>query len=100
MFDGLQTEESQAMDGPMFQELGMIEAMQKPGAVTAAINWYRYAGQHLTAVQTPGSGFVSAFLINTGRMRAGKAAALCIRQVVSANHVQDQGLHCTCTAYL
>ncbi|KAL3155242.1 hypothetical protein ABBQ32_013176 [Trebouxia sp. C0010 RCD-2024] len=41
MFDGLQSEEAQAMDGPMFQELGMIEAMQKPGAVTAAINWYR-----------------------------------------------------------
>ena len=64
MFDGLQTEEAQAMDGPMFQELGMIEAMQTPGAVTAAINWYRYAQPPTTpaVLNVPESGFVSAFV--------------------------------------
>lgn len=42
MFDGIATKEAQAVEQPMFQELGMMEAMKKPGAITAAINWYRY----------------------------------------------------------
>ena len=42
MFDGIATKEAQAVEQPMFEELGMMEAMQKPGAITAAINWYRY----------------------------------------------------------
>lgn len=44
MFDGIATKEAQAVEQPMFEELGMMEAMQKPGAVTAAINWYRANG--------------------------------------------------------
>lgn len=48
MFDGIQTEEAKKVEEPMFGELGMAQSMQKPGAVTAAVNWYRYAPhQHM-----------------------------------------------------
>lgn len=43
MFDGLQTKEAAEVEQPMFEQLGMLEAMKKPGAVTAAVNWYRWA---------------------------------------------------------
>ena len=43
MFDGIQTKEAAEVEGPMFEQLGMQEAMKKPGAMTAAINWYRWA---------------------------------------------------------
>ena len=48
MFDGLQTKEAAEVEGPMFQQLGMLEAMQNPKAVTAAVNWYRCAYIHHT----------------------------------------------------
>lgn len=61
LFDGLQSEEALALDGPMFQELGMIEAMQKPGAVTAAINWYRCAPSTYTlGLEVPEGGYIPA----------------------------------------
>ena len=41
MTQGLLSDEAMAVEGPMVQELGLIEALQKPGAATAALNWYR-----------------------------------------------------------
>lgn len=41
MFDGIQTKEALEVEGPMFEQLGIMDAMQKPGAATAAISWYR-----------------------------------------------------------
>ena len=54
MFDGIQTEEAKAVEEPMFKELGMMESMQKPEGVTAAVNWYRYclSGAHATCSTT------------------------------------------------
>lgn len=43
--DGIQTEEAKKVEDPMFEELGLFQSLQKPGALTAAINWYRYAPQ-------------------------------------------------------
>lgn len=42
MFDGIATKEASEVEEPMFHKLGVMEAMKKPGAATAAINWYRY----------------------------------------------------------
>ena len=42
MFDGIATKEASEVEMPMFQELGLMRAMQKKEGVTAAINWYRY----------------------------------------------------------
>ena len=42
MFDGLQRDAAAEVEAPMIKELGMVQALQKPGAVNAAINWYRW----------------------------------------------------------
>jgi len=56
MSDGIQTKEASEVEEPMFHQLGIMEAMQKPGAVTASINWYRPASALLFAtVTTPTS---------------------------------------------
>lgn len=41
MTQGLLSDEAMAVEGSMVQELGLMEALQKPGAATAALNWYR-----------------------------------------------------------
>ena len=41
MMDGLATKEAAEVEGPMWEQLGMIAGMQKPGAITAGLNWYR-----------------------------------------------------------
>ena len=45
MTKGIVSEEAMAVEGPMIQELGLMEALQKPGAATAGLNWYRSAHQ-------------------------------------------------------
>lgn len=52
MFDGIQTEEAKVVEEPMFKELGFMESMKKPEGVTAAVNWYRCAGQTHSAAST------------------------------------------------
>ena len=41
IMDGLATKEAAEVEGPMWEQLGMIAGMQKPGAITAGLNWYR-----------------------------------------------------------
>ena len=38
---GLATEEAMAVEGPMWEELGMTELMKDPDAITGGMNWYR-----------------------------------------------------------
>ena len=45
VLNGIQTEEAKEVEDPMVEELGMIQSLQKPGALTAAINWYRHTPQ-------------------------------------------------------
>ena len=45
MTKGIVSEEAMAVEGPMIQELGLMEALHKPGAATAGLNWYRYANE-------------------------------------------------------